>query len=218
MARSTARKRALNTLFEADVRGQEFTDLLDARIVYPGAQTPLPTYAIEIVQGVAHHRRTIDKALSEASTSWEVKRMPAIDRNLARMATWEIVYNEEIPAGVAINEAIALAKTYAGDETPDFLFGVLSTIEKKAQDIRQEEIEWQNQRAVQAEEDAAHDADSSHNDTQDEVEDVESASVSADEAQNFDDISITDFGDALSSADSDNADTAADTSSLSQDN
>ena len=153
MARSTARKRALNTLFEADVRGQEFTDLLTERIAYPGAQTPLPDYAMEIVHGVSAHRRTLDKALGDALESWEVKRMPAVDRNLARMAAWEIVYNDEIPAGVAINEAIALAKTYAGDDTPDLLFGVLSTVEKNADAIRTEEIEWQEKRAAEAQKD-----------------------------------------------------------------
>ncbi|XCP87643.1 transcription antitermination factor NusB [Alloscardovia omnicolens] len=172
MARSTARKRALNTLFEADLRGQEFTDLLDQRIAYPGAQTPLPDYAIEIVQGVASHRRTLDKALGDALESWEVKRMPAIDRNLARMAAWEIVYNDEIPAGVAINEAIALAKTYAGDDTPDLLYGVLSTVEKKAEDIRTEEIEWQQQRAAEAAEaEAAEAAAQAEHDSDDSVSD-----------------------------------------------
>ncbi|MFC0265483.1 transcription antitermination factor NusB [Alloscardovia macacae] len=156
MARSTARKRAMNTLFEADIRGQEFTDLLDARIVYPGAQTPLPTYAIEIVRGVASHRRTIDKALGEALNSWEVKRMPAIDRALARMAAWEILYNEEIQAGVAIDEALSLAKKYSGEDTPDLLFGVLSTVDQKSAEILADEIAWQNERAALA---AAEEAD-----------------------------------------------------------
>ncbi|OTA26970.1 transcription antitermination factor NusB [Alloscardovia macacae] len=158
MARSTARKRAMNTLFEADIRGQEFTDLLDARIVYPGAQTPLPTYAIEIVRGVASHRRTIDKALGEALNSWEVKRMPAIDRALARMAAWEILYNEEIQAGVAIDEALSLAKKYSGEDTPDLLFGVLSTVDQKSAEILADEIAWQNERAALAAADEA-DAD-----------------------------------------------------------
>lgn len=165
MARSTARKRALNTLFEADVRGQEFTDLLTERIAHPGAQTPLPDYAIEIVHGVSAHRRTLDKALGDALESWEVKRMPAIDRNLARMAAWEIVYNDEIPAGVAINEAIALAKTYAGDDTPDLLFGVLSTVEKNADAIRTEEIEWQEKRAAEAAAQAQKDEEEAQADT-----------------------------------------------------
>lgn len=190
MARSTARKRAFNTLFEADVRGQEITDLLDARIVYPGAQTPLPDYAIEIVRGVASHRRTIDKALGEALDSWEVSRMPAVDRNLARIAAWEIIYNDDVASGVAIDEAIALAKTYAGDETPDLLYGVLSTSEKKVEEIRQEEIEWQNYRAAQAE--ASEGSENTEN---------SEADTSAENAKNFEDIQLSDF-DSQPSADS----------------
>ncbi|TCD54922.1 transcription antitermination factor NusB [Alloscardovia theropitheci] len=184
MARSTARKRAFNTLFEADIRGQEITDLLDARIVHPGAQTPLPVYAIEIVRGVASHRRTIDKALDESLNTWEVSRMPAVDRNLGRMAAWEIIYNDDVASGIAIDEAISLAKTYAGDETPDLLYGVLSTIEKKVQEIRQEEIEWQNQRAaLAAANDAQHDAYESHEDN---------AEISQ-STKNFNDIALSDF-------------------------
>ena len=70
MARSTARKRALNTLYEADEKGQDFLSLLAERIEEPGAQTPLPDYAIEIVRGVADHRREIDYMLNEHSTGW----------------------------------------------------------------------------------------------------------------------------------------------------
>ena len=200
MARSTARKRALNTLFEADVKGQEILSLLDERIAYPGAQTPLPEYAIEIVRGVAHHRRTIDKAIGDTLNSWEVKRMPAIDRNLARMATWEIVYNDEIPAGVAIDEALALAKTLAGEETPDFLYGVLSTIEKKSDDIRQEEIQWQEERAAQA---ADQEADSRVSKA-DSADAADKDVTDVTEEKNFSDISIHDFHDASSSIPVDN--------------
>ena len=78
MARSTARKRALNTLYEADEKGQEIMPLLEERLVFPGAQTPLPEYAQELVRGVASHRRTIDKAIGEHSTGWDVKRMHAL--------------------------------------------------------------------------------------------------------------------------------------------
>ena len=70
MARSTARKRALNTLYEADEKSQDILSLLDERIAHPGAQTPLPDYAIEIVKGVAEHRRQIDMTLDEHTTGW----------------------------------------------------------------------------------------------------------------------------------------------------
>ena len=88
MARSTARKRALNTLYEADEKGQDILSLLAERIEQPGAQTPLPDYAIEIVRGVAEHIAAIDAMLDEHSTGWKVKRMGVVDRNILRIAAW----------------------------------------------------------------------------------------------------------------------------------
>ena len=111
MARSTARKRALNTLYEADEKGQDILSLLEERIAVPGAQTPLPEYAIEIVRGVAEHRRDIDEKLDECSTGWKISRMGVVDRNILRIAAWEIMYNDEVPDRVAIDEALGLAKT-----------------------------------------------------------------------------------------------------------
>ncbi len=162
MARSTARKRALNTLYEADQKGQEILALLDERIAYPGAETPLPDYAVEIIRGVAGHRRTIDKALNEHSTGWDVKRMAVVDRNIARIAAWEIVYNDEVPAAVAIDEALHLAKSLSDAESPSFLHGLLSAIEANVSSIKEEEIAWQEMRAkeaAEAENRVVHEAD-----------------------------------------------------------
>ena len=128
MARSTARKRALNTLYEADEKGQDILSLLDERIAQPGAQTPLPDYAVEIVRGVADHRRDIDRMLNDHSTSWKVRRMHVVDRNILRIATWEIVYNDDVPDKVAIDEALNLAKQLCDDDAPAFIHGLLSAI------------------------------------------------------------------------------------------
>ena len=106
MARSTARKRALNTLYEADEKGQDILSLLAERIEQPGAQTPLPDYAIEIVRGVAEHIAAIDAMLDEHSTGWKVKRMGVVDRNILRIAAWEIMFNDDVPNMVAIDEAL----------------------------------------------------------------------------------------------------------------
>ena len=73
--------------------------------------------------------------------------MHALDRNIARIAVWEIVYNDDVPAKVAIDEALSLAKSYSDDEAPNFLHGLLSAIEKDADAVRQEEAEWQGHRA-----------------------------------------------------------------------
>ncbi len=128
MARSTARKRALNTLYEADEKGQDFLSLLAERIEEPGAQTPLPDYAIEIVRGVADHRREIDYMLNEHSTGWKVRRMAVVDRNILRIAAWEIIFNGDVPDRVAIDEALGLAKTLSDGDSPAFIHGLLSAI------------------------------------------------------------------------------------------
>ena len=128
MARSTARKRALNTLYEADEKGQDILSLLAERIEEPGAQTPLPDYAIEIVRGVADHRREIDYMLNEHSTGWKVRRMAVVDRNILRIAAWEIIFNDDVPDRVAIDEALGLAKTLSDGDSPAFIHGLLSAI------------------------------------------------------------------------------------------
>ena len=133
MSRSTARKRALNTLYEADEKGQDILSLLAERIEQPGAQTPLPDYAIEIVRGVAEHISAIDATLDEHSTGWKVKRMGVVDRNILRIATWEIMFNDDVPNMVAIDEALGLAKSLCDDDSPSFIHGLLSAVSADAE-------------------------------------------------------------------------------------
>lgn len=128
MARSTARKRALNTLYEADEKGQDIPSLLAERIAEPGAQTPLPDYAIQIVRGVADEQAGIDRALEDHSTKWPLRRMAVVDRNVLRIAAWEILFNDEVPDRVAIDEALGLAKTLSDDDSPAFIHGLLSAL------------------------------------------------------------------------------------------
>ena len=136
MARSTARKRALNTLYEADEKGQDILSLLAERIEQPGAQTPLPEYAIEIVRGVAEHIAAIDSTLDEHSTGWKVKRMGVVDRNILRISAWEIMFNDDVPNMVAIDEALGLAKTLCDDESPAFIHGLLSAVSADADAVQ----------------------------------------------------------------------------------
>lgn len=136
MARSTARKRALNTLYEADEKGQDILSLLAERIEQPGAQTPLPDYAIEIVRGVAENLYRIDSVLDEHSTGWKVKRMGVVDRNILRIAVWEIMFNDDVPNMVAIDEALGLAKTLCDDDSPAFIHGLLSAVGADAGDVQ----------------------------------------------------------------------------------
>lgn len=136
MARSTARKRALNTLYEADEKGQDILSLLAERIEQPGAQTPLPDYAIEIVRGVVENLYRIDSVLDEHSTGWKVKRMGVVDRNILRIAVWEIMFNDDVPNMVAIDEALGLAKTLCDDDSPAFIHGLLSAVSADAGDVQ----------------------------------------------------------------------------------
>jgi len=115
-------------LYEADEKGQDILSLLEERIAVPGAQTPLPEYAIEIVRGVAEHRHDIDATLDEHSTGWKISRMGVVDRNILRIAAWEIMYNDEVPDKVAIDEALGLAKSLCDDESPAFIHGLLSAV------------------------------------------------------------------------------------------
>lgn len=128
MARSTARKRALNTLYEADEKSQDILSLLDERIKFPGSDTPLPEYAITLVQGVANHLQDCDALITAHAKGWTLRRMPVLDRNILRLATWEICCNDEVPDKVAIDEALTLAKTLCDDAAPSFIHGVLSAI------------------------------------------------------------------------------------------
>lgn len=115
-------------MYEADEKGQDILSLLDERIAEPGAQTPLPAYAIDIVRGVADHRKEIDDLLNRHSTGWKVWRMHVLDRNILRIAAWEIMYNDDVPDKVAIDEALNLSKTLCDDDSPAFIHGLLSAV------------------------------------------------------------------------------------------
>lgn len=131
-ARTKARKRALDVLFEADQRGNNATSTLDARILLSGRETPLPPYAIEIVRGVVSRWVEINAIIQDASPAWTIARMPGIDRGLLRIATWEILCNDDVPTSVAINEAVTLATGLSTDESARFINGLLSTIARDA--------------------------------------------------------------------------------------
>lgn len=132
-ARTKARKRAIDVLFEADQRGANLSDVLAERIVLSGRETPVPQYAIDIVRGVIEQWMSINILISEAAKEWTMDRMPAVDRAVLRVATWEIVFNDEVPAAVAIDEAVELAADLSTDDSPTFINGVLGAIARDAQ-------------------------------------------------------------------------------------
>ncbi len=131
-ARTKARKRALDILFEADQRGANVLDVLEERVALPGRESALPEYASQIVTGVVAHWTRIQEILQSVSTEWTVERMPAVDRALLRIGVWEILFHDAVPTAVAIDEAVELATSLSTPESPSFINGVLGAVARDA--------------------------------------------------------------------------------------
>ncbi len=125
-ARSKARKRALDVLFEADQRGLDPMTVLAERV--GRADPPVPEYAVEIVEGVTGQRERIDELLSTYAQGWTVDRMPGVDRAVLRLGAWELLFNDDVPDPVAIDEAVELARDLSTDESPAFVNGLLGRL------------------------------------------------------------------------------------------
>ena len=126
-ARSKSRKRALDLLFEADQRSLDPLRVLEERAA-DEASPAVNEYARALVEGVAAHRSRIDEVLTTYSQGWPLARMPAVDRQVLRIGVWELLWNDEVPDGVAISEAVELATALSTDESPGFVNGLLSRI------------------------------------------------------------------------------------------
>src|SRR5438128_1153842 len=121
-ARSKARKRAVDLLFEADVRGTDVRTTLAERVTL--ADPPVHDYAATLVTGVADHRERIDEILADYAEGWSIERMPAVDRAVLRLAIFELLWCPEVPDAVAVDEAVELAKALSTDNSPRFVNGV----------------------------------------------------------------------------------------------
>lgn len=127
-ARTKARKRALDLLFEAEQRGVNAVTLLDERVEAPVTPAPLPEYTGDLVRGVVRNWAAINDALTTYAKDWPLDRMPAVDRNLLRVGAFELLYNDEVPDRVAIAEAVGLATELSTDESPKFVNGLLNRL------------------------------------------------------------------------------------------
>lgn len=127
-ARSKARKRAIDILFEAEQRGLNARDLLAERLAKPVTEAPLNQYTADLVEGVVSHWTDINELLSTYSQGWTIERMPSVDRAILRLGAWEIVYSDDIPDGVAISEAVELATSLSTDDSPKFVNGLLGRL------------------------------------------------------------------------------------------
>jgi N utilization substance protein B len=127
-ARSKARRRALEVLYEAEVRGEPAADVLDRRTADAGQPLAEQAFAERLVDGVTEHRERIDELIATYSVGWTLDRMPIIDRNVLRVGAYELFWSDEVPDGVAISEAVALATELSTDESPRFVNGLLSRL------------------------------------------------------------------------------------------
>jgi transcription antitermination protein NusB len=125
-ARSKARKRALDILYEAELRGLVPAHVLGERTI--AGDPPVPAYAAALVEGVVTHLARIDELLVTYAVGWRLDRMPPVDRNVLRIGTYELLWAEEVPDGVAIAEAVALARSLSTEDSPRFVNGLLARL------------------------------------------------------------------------------------------
>ncbi len=125
-ARSKARKAALDFLYESDIRNVSADSVLKNRIT--DLEYQARDYTRELVIGVCERRERIDEIISMRAKAWDLDRMPVLDRNILRLGTYEILWVDEVPDAVAIDEAVELAKTLSTEESPAYVNGVLSAI------------------------------------------------------------------------------------------
>ncbi|MFA5069145.1 MAG: transcription antitermination factor NusB [Candidatus Omnitrophota bacterium] len=133
--RTRAREIALQILYQADIRHEGLNDIAEDffRICLNGADRPEESvrgFAISLAKGTLDNIKTIDAVISSYAQNWQLERMAVIDRNIMRMACYELLYVNDIPAKVSINEAVDLAKKYGDTESGKFVNGILDKVKK----------------------------------------------------------------------------------------
>jgi transcription antitermination protein NusB len=132
-ARGKARKRALDVLYAAEMRGEKQLEALE-RIIEAG-DGPTNDYTSTLVHGVAEHQDRIDELLTSYAQGWTLTRMPAVDRNVLRLGVYELLYVEDVPDGVAVSEAMNLVRDLSTDDSPGFVNGLLGSIVRDKADL-----------------------------------------------------------------------------------
>lgn len=127
-ARTKARKRALDLLFEAEQRGVDAADLLRERLAAPVTEHALSEFTADLVTGVADHRAQLDELITTYSQGWSIQRMPAVDRAILRLGAYEVLHSQDVPEPVAISEWVALATELSTDDSPRFVNGLLARL------------------------------------------------------------------------------------------
>lgn len=129
-ARSKARKQTLDLLYEADIRGTAAIDILASRSDddSDGDARPIREFTRELIAGISAQKRKIDELISTYAQGWDMDRLPTVDRNILRLAIYELIWTPDLPEGVVINEALELAKQLSTDESASYIHGVLGKI------------------------------------------------------------------------------------------
>ncbi|MHA7305149.1 transcription antitermination factor NusB [Arthrobacter sp. TMN-49] len=127
-ARSKARRRALDILFEAEQREVTAMSAMTAR--REKTDQIINLYTVDLVEGVTAMAESIDEFLQTYSQGWTLERMPAVDRIILRIGTWELLYNDDVPDAVAVSEAVELAKMLSTNESPQFVNGLLGRLQQ----------------------------------------------------------------------------------------
>ena len=125
-ARSKARKRALDVLYEAGQRDADVLQTLKERLAQ--SDPPVPEYAVELVEGVIANQVRIDELLSTYAEEWTLDRMPPVDLAILRLGTFELLWRDDVPDAVAVSEAVELATSLSTDQSPVFVNGLLARL------------------------------------------------------------------------------------------
>ncbi|MBM6621372.1 transcription antitermination factor NusB [Micrococcaceae bacterium RIT802] len=127
-ARTKARRRALDVLFEAEQR--DVSPLEAMRLRRETTDITVNEYTLTLIEGVMAHGERIDEILSTYAKGWTLDRMPSVDRTILRLGTWELLYNDDVPDAVAVAEAVATAQVFSTDDSPEFINGLLGRIQQ----------------------------------------------------------------------------------------
>ncbi|WP_274556045.1 transcription antitermination factor NusB [Streptomyces spiramyceticus] len=140
-ARNTARKRAFQILFEADQRGESVQTVLADWMRHSRTDTrqpPVSEYTMQLVEGYADHADRIEDLIATYAVDWTIDRMPVVDRNILRLGAYELVWVDETPDAVVIDEAVQLAKEFSTDDSPSFVNGLLGRFKDLKPSLRRD--------------------------------------------------------------------------------
>jgi transcription antitermination factor NusB len=131
--RTRARELALQVLYQVDLRGPALMDEAEELVRTDETDTETREFALALIQGTHEHKPQIDEAIQAVAQNWNIARMAVVDRNVLRLATFELLHCEDVPPKVAINEAIELGKRYSTQNSGAFINGILDKIMNRTQ-------------------------------------------------------------------------------------